>query len=79
MPVLPHVRVEYLPKNIRPTLQPMKHGVIACIGKCYKQKLKEHAVDLIDSSHSDSIPNVDMYLAAMWVYEIWDRLENEVI
>ena len=79
LPRLPHVEVKFLPKNTTPILQPMDLGVIAAIKRRYKQKVVEHAVDLIDSGHCEGIYDVDMRTAATWVYEIWDRVENEIV
>ena len=60
LPILPHVRVEFLPKNTTTLVQTMNLGVIASIKKQYKQKVVEHASDLIERGKTDNIYNMYM-------------------
>ena len=57
----------------------MDLGIIACVKRLYKQKVAELAINLIDDGQSANLDNVDMRIAASWVYEIWNRLNNDVI
>ena len=57
----------------------MNLSIIASVKRRYKQKVVEHAVDLIGNGQSANLYNFDIPVAAMWVYDIWNRLNNDVI
>ena len=78
-PTLDHVRVEYLPKNTTSILQPLDLGVIACVKRRYKHRHTQHAVDLADSGEGEKLYNVDIRLAGMWIYDIWENLQSDII
>ena len=53
--------------------------MIACIKKRYKQKVAARAVDLIEGGELNNLYKVNIRQAGLWVYDIWARVENDVI
>ena len=79
LPELPHVRVELLPKNTTSILQPLDQRVIACVKQRYKQLTVQRAVDMIDAGHTENLYKIGLLLARIWVYDIWERMHNDII
>lgn len=79
LPTFEHVRVEFVPKNTNSILQRLDLGIIACLKMRFEQKVLQNAGDLIDSGHSENLYEVDFRLASIWVYDIWERLEKDII
>ena len=57
----------------------MNLETVACIKQKYKQRVKQRAVDLIDSGVTQDICKVDVRLAGFWVYEMWERIVSVII
>ncbi len=76
-PALNDVRVEFLLKLTTLLLQPQDLGIIACLKRRYQ--LCQRGVDLIGDGHFENICRVDLNIAITWVYDIWDRIEIQII
>ena len=59
-PELQHAKLEFLPKNTTPLLQPLDPGMIACIKKHYKSLIAKRVVNLVDSGYTDNPYKVDV-------------------
>lgn len=79
LPRFEHVRVVFLPKNTTSILQPLDLGVIACVKMRYKNRILNRAVDLIEGGYDGDPYRIDLRLASLWIYEIWEQMENEII
>ena len=79
LPSLQNIQVEFLPKRTTSILQPLDLGVIACVKSRYRQRITQRAADLIDSGISERIYQIDLKRAAIWVTEIWENLQNEIV
>ena len=79
IPQLQNLHVEFLSKRTTAILQPLDIGVIASIKKRYKHKVAQRAVDLIDAGHSEGLHRIDLKLAGLWVYDIWERIQNDIV
>ena len=78
-PHLLSVQEEFLPKSITPILQSIDLGVRACLKNRYKHLLAQRAVDLLETGISDNLYKTDLRTAAMWVYNVWSRILNDII
>ena len=62
-----------------PLLQPLDLGVIACVKNQYKNMVAERAVNLLDAGYIDDPYKIDIRMAGMWIYDIWSRLQHDII
>ena len=79
LPLLQHIKLEFLPKNTTSLLQPLDLGMIACIKKRYKSLIAKRVVNLVDSGYIDNLYKVDIRTAGIWIYHICARLQLDVI
>ena len=79
LPELQHTKLEFIPYNTTPLLQRLDLGMVACIKKSYKSIIANKAVNLVDSGYLDSPYKIDIRMAGMWIYDIWTRLQHDII
>lgn len=79
LPRQQNVRVAFLPKNTTYILQPLDLGGIAGVKSRYKHRTIQRAVDLIDGGYNVDPYRIDLRLAAMCIYEIWDQMQKSHI
>ena len=60
-------------------LQPLDLFVIACVKMHYKQLITQRTVDGRDANETEYLYKIDMLLAEMWVNDIRERLQTDVI
>ena len=79
LPELKHTKLKFIPKNTTPLLQLFDLEMIACKKKRCKRMIERRAVNLKEAEHIDDPFKIDIRVAGMWVYDIWTRLQHDII
>ena len=58
-----------------PIHQPLDLVLIECAKKRYKQLTVQRAIYMMDAEHSENMYNIDLHLAEIREYGIWERVQ----
>ena len=78
LPPLRYIRIEFLPKRTTSILQPLD-GSHRILKKRNARKIARREIDSIDSGHTKQLYKVNMKEAAIWVNEIWNQIQSQII